>query len=210
MARGGQSPVCFLAKSALRSLFKCAELVRNNENTLWLTWKKSAHWTGAAGMFGHANCLLQHDDCRAGQVRVRLRRIWAQAEASPRSSQDGEGLRAARPAAALDNMAEQFIDPGYDVSACAGHLGVSVRYLQVLLEAGGRQFSKELARLRLERAHDLLSDPLNAAVRVADIVYDCGFSDISHFNRQFRARFGGSPTSVRSTSSSAPSLEPSS
>jgi AraC-like DNA-binding protein len=129
-------------------------------------------------------------------------------EASPHSSQHGEGLRAARLAAALDHMAARFMDPSYDVSACAGHLGISVRYLQVLLEAGGTRFSKELTRLRLERAHNLLSDPLNAALRVTDIVYDSGFSDLSHFNRQFRAHFGESPTSVRGSSRAAPGLEP--
>lgn len=121
-------------------------------------------------------------------------------EAASRSSLEGEGLRAARVAAALQHMAEHFIDPGYDVRDCAGYLGISVRYLQVLFEAGGIRFSEELKRLRLERARSLLADPLNAALRVTDIAFDCGFSDISHFNRQFRARFGESPTSVRGTS----------
>jgi AraC-like DNA-binding protein len=118
-------------------------------------------------------------------------------EAAARSALDGQGLRTARVAVALQHMAEHYIDPGYDVGDCAAYLGISVRYLQVLFVAGGIRFSEELKRLRLERARNLLADPLNATLRVTNIALDCGFSDISHFNRQFRARFGESPTSVR-------------
>jgi AraC-like DNA-binding protein len=125
-------------------------------------------------------------------------------EAASRSSLEGEGLRSARVAAALQHIAEHFTDPSYDVGDCAAYLGISVRYLQVLFEAGGIRFSEELKRLRLERARGLLAEPLNAALRVTDIAFDCGYSDISHFNRQFRARFGESPTSVRGTSDAAP------
>jgi len=119
-------------------------------------------------------------------------------EASPRGSADGEGLRAARAAAAHAHLAAHFADPTYDVATCARHLGISVRYLQALLEADGTRFGGELRRLRLERARDLLADPAHASMRVTDIAFDCGFSDISHFTRQFRARFGESPTSARS------------
>lgn len=112
---------------------------------------------------------------------------------------DGEGLRGARCAAALTHMARHFADPGYNVGVCAGQLGISVRSLQLLLEADGKRFSDELRRLRLERAHTLLSDPRNAAFHVTDIALDCGFSDLSHFNRQFRLRFGETPTSVRAS-----------
>jgi transcriptional regulator GlxA family with amidase domain len=63
-----------------------------------------------------------------------------------------------------------------------------------------------LKRLRLERARGLLAEPLNVALRVTDIAFDCGYSDISHFNRQFCARFGENPTSVRGTSDAAPAV----
>jgi len=32
---------------------------------------------------------------------------------------------------------------------------------------------------------------------VSDIAFDCGFNDLSHFNRCFRRRFGLTPTAAR-------------
>ncbi len=135
-----------------------------------------------------------------------LAEIAVHAIAAPEASlcaPPGEGLRPARAAAGRAHMAAHFTDPGYDVAACAGHLGISVRYLQVIFEGEGARFGEELRRLRLDHARDLLADPANASLRVSDIAFDCGFSDISHFTRQFRARFGESPTSARGEGSTA-------
>jgi transcriptional regulator GlxA family with amidase domain len=33
--------------------------------------------------------------------------------------------------------------------------------------------------------------------KVVDIAYDCGFGDVSHFNRCFRRRFGAAPSKFR-------------
>ena len=130
-----------------------------------------------------------------------LAEIAALAIAAPEPSPDvalaGEGLRAARAAAARAHMAAHFADPGYGVGACAGYLGISMRYLQAILEADGIRFGAALKRLRLEHARQLLAYPGNAGLRVTDIAFDSGFSDISHFTRQFRAQFGESPTSAR-------------
>lgn len=130
-----------------------------------------------------------------------LAEIAAHAIAAPEPSSEielaGEGLRMARVALARAHMAARFSDPSYDVSACAGHLGLSVRSLQAILAAEGTSFSAELKRLRLEHARRLLADRENSGRRVSDIALDCGFTDISHFTRQFRARFGETPTSAR-------------
>jgi AraC-like DNA-binding protein len=113
------------------------------------------------------------------------------------SSWQGEGLRAARVSAVLNHITENFSDPGYGIDACAGHVGISDRYLQRLLEAEGTSFGDEVKRRRLELAHSQLTDPSSAGLRVTDIAFDCGFSDVSHFNRQFRRHFGDTPTGVR-------------
>lgn len=122
---------------------------------------------------------------------------FCDATTPPANQADGESLRAARLEAALTHMATHFADPGYGIDACASHLGVSSRYLQIILEAAGKRFGEELKGLRLERARTLLADPLNTGHRVTDIALDCGFSDVSHFNRAFRARFGDTPTGLR-------------
>ncbi|HET7133208.1 MAG TPA: helix-turn-helix transcriptional regulator, partial [Gammaproteobacteria bacterium] len=35
-------------------------------------------------------------------------------------------------------------------------------------------------------------------VRIADVAFDCGFADVSNFNRVFRAEFGTNPRALRS------------
>jgi AraC-like DNA-binding protein len=43
----------------------------------------------------------------------------------------------------------------------------------------------------------MLRDSGLAARTISDIAFEAGFSDLSHFNRSFRRRFGESPSDVR-------------
>jgi transcriptional regulator GlxA family with amidase domain len=52
---------------------------------------------------------------------------------------------------------------------------------------------------RLDRAVDLLRDPRHAGKKIVDIAFATGFTDVSHFNRSFRRRFGDTPSGVRTT-----------
>jgi AraC-like DNA-binding protein len=49
--------------------------------------------------------------------------------------------------------------------------------------------------LRLRCAADLLVS--GAQRRISDVAFDCGFNDLSYFNRCFRRRFGLTPTAAR-------------
>jgi AraC-like DNA-binding protein len=112
------------------------------------------------------------------------------------SGENGSGaVRAARLKAALDQIAARFQDPELRVAAVAQSQGISPRYLQYLMETSGTSFTEHLNELRLQRAFALLCDA--SARRVSDIALEAGFSDISHFNRSFRARFGDTPSGVR-------------
>lgn len=51
-----------------------------------------------------------------------------------------------------------------------------------------------LCNLRLEAAARLLEDP---SIRVKEIRVRVGFADASHFSRDFKCRFGVSPTDYR-------------
>jgi AraC-like DNA-binding protein len=51
-----------------------------------------------------------------------------------------------------------------------------------------------LNELRLRKAAELLA---RGKGRVSDIAFDCGFNDLSYFNRCFRRRFGLTPTAAR-------------
>jgi AraC-like DNA-binding protein len=50
--------------------------------------------------------------------------------------------------------------------------------------------------MRLQRAFALLTEA-DGNYRISDIALQVGFSDISHFNRLFRSRFGDTPSGVR-------------
>jgi AraC family transcriptional regulator len=49
-------------------------------------------------------------------------------------------------------------------------------------------------RARLRKAALRLAD---GAERITDVAFDCGFGDISNFNRAFRGEFGVSPRAFR-------------
>jgi len=76
-------------------------------------------------------------------------------------------------------------------------LGLSDRYVHLLLEGAGLSFSAYVRALRLKRARQLLRDPLTRELRIGDIAAMAGFSDLSHFNRAFRSQFGERPTDAR-------------
>jgi len=119
----------------------------------------------------------------------------------PIGESSASAVVAARLAAALDQIAARFQDPELCVAAVAQTQGISPRYLQRLLETSGTSFTARVAELRLQRAFALLTEP--GARRISDIALEAGFSDISHFNRSFRARFGDTPGAVRAQSRGA-------
>jgi AraC-like DNA-binding protein len=67
-----------------------------------------------------------------------------------------------------------------------------------LLYEDGASFSVRLNELRLRKAMDLLVHAGDR--RISDIAFDCGFNDLSYFNRCFRRRFGLTPSAARGRS----------
>jgi len=106
-------------------------------------------------------------------------------------------VAAAHLAAVLAHIAKSFVEPGLTVEAVARRQGVSRRYLQRLLEESGMSFTERVNELRLQKAFALLTTERYGKRRISDIALEAGFSDISHFNRLFRARFGDTPRGVR-------------
>jgi AraC-like DNA-binding protein len=72
-----------------------------------------------------------------------------------------------------------------------------MRYVQRLLKTSGASFTAHVTELRLNHALMLLAAQDLSDVRICDIALRAGFSDISHFNRLFRSRFGDTPKGVR-------------
>jgi AraC-like DNA-binding protein len=117
-----------------------------------------------------------------------------------RETIDARGVRAARRKAVLDEISRGFTAPSFNIEHIAARLGISDRYVRQLLEETGKPFSALVLERRLEWARRLLADPRCLHLRVSDIAYEAGFSDLSHFNRSFRRRFGGTPSDVRAVS----------
>lgn len=79
----------------------------------------------------------------------------------------------------------------------------STRYLHKLFEADRRTVSLYIKGLRLDRARRDLLDPRLAGRPISAIAYDCGFGDLSGFNRAFKEAYAVSPKELRDASTSA-------
>jgi len=85
-----------------------------------------------------------------------------------------------------------------NIESVARKHGLSRRQAQRLFERAETTFTDFLLEQRLLLAHRLLLDPRHPRRKISDIAQSAGFSDLSHFNRTFRARFGMTPSELRS------------
>jgi AraC family transcriptional regulator, positive regulator of tynA and feaB len=81
-----------------------------------------------------------------------------------------------------------------DIAAAAG---ISVRYANALLAQENTSLERFIMLRRLQRCRQALEDPSQLGRTVGDIAYSCGFADLSHFSRRYKAQFGCSPGESR-------------
>jgi AraC-like DNA-binding protein len=112
------------------------------------------------------------------------------------SAQAG-GLRAARLNAIKQDIAKSLDRPDLSVTTLAACQGLTPRFVQRLFEAEGTTFTEYVLSQRLARAHRLLTDPRRDGEKISAVAYDCGFADVSYFNRAFRRHYGAAPSDVR-------------
>jgi AraC-like DNA-binding protein len=105
------------------------------------------------------------------------------------------GLRAIRLKAVLMILEKRFAEPEFSAQKLAAAAGLSERYVNELLYEAGASFTMRLNELRLRKAAALLTR--GGEGRISDIAFDCGFNDLSYFNRCFRRRFGLTPSAAR-------------
>jgi AraC-like DNA-binding protein/ligand-binding sensor protein len=67
-------------------------------------------------------------------------------------------------------------------------------FCKMFRKVAGLNFTDYLARVRTEKAKNLL---LNPNLRVSEIAYEVGFQSLTHFNRVFKRIVGQSPTDYR-------------
>jgi AraC-like DNA-binding protein len=95
--------------------------------------------------------------------------------------------------------AEEYIESSWDqsltIEALAGVTGTSARSLfHAFKHSRGYSPMAFLRQVRLRRAWLLLNE--DPAVSVTDVAYACGFGNLGHFARYFRAKYGESPSAV--------------
>jgi AraC-like DNA-binding protein len=109
----------------------------------------------------------------------------------------GRGLRAARLRAVRADIARHLTDPMLSPASIARRQRITPRYLHKLFEGEGTTLSRQIVDLRLLHVQRQLADPLHAPRTISEIAYGAGFNDLSTFNREFRRRFGATPTELR-------------
>jgi len=92
-------------------------------------------------------------------------------------------------------MIERYPTSRLTLSKLARHAGLSpYHFLRVFERLTGLTPHQYILRARLrEAATRLTAEP----AKVLDVALDCGFGDVSNFNRLFRAEFGASPRAFR-------------
>ncbi|WP_433457645.1 helix-turn-helix transcriptional regulator [Pseudochelatococcus sp.] len=162
-----------------------------------------ANGCGPEMLFDYAGALVREAPLRSplpGVAAAHLIELAAlvlkAADATALAAGEG-GARAARLVAIRDDIAGMFRLPAFSLTMVAEKHGISPRYVQALFEESGTTFTEYVRKLRLELARHRLSDPAHRRVRISEIAFEAGFSDLSNFNRLFRRHFGDSPSGIR-------------
>ncbi len=114
-----------------------------------------------------------------------------------RKRTEPRGIRAARLGAILQEIERRSSDPNLSAATVAQRLGITPRYVHLLLEDTGGSFTFHVLQRRLEKAAALLCDPRWHMRRIAEVAVEAGFTDLSYFNRSFRRRYGVTPSEIR-------------
>jgi AraC-like DNA-binding protein len=114
------------------------------------------------------------------------------------------GLTAARLHAIKQHIDRNLAEPDLSVAALAVHHCCTLRSIQRMFEQEGTSFTDYVLAQRLARAHRLLGDPDRRCEKISAVALDCGFGDVSYFNRAFRRRYGAAPSDVRAQAQHAP------
>jgi len=119
------------------------------------------------------------------------------AEREAREFVEQRSVGAIRRDAIIREIASRSGDPGLNATTIAAQIGVTPRYVHLLLEETGKSFTRHVLEQRLERAAALLRDPQLRHRKIADVAAKAGFADLSYFNRAFRRYFGVTPSDLR-------------
>ncbi|MAX98393.1 MAG: AraC family transcriptional regulator [Oceanospirillaceae bacterium] len=107
------------------------------------------------------------------------------------------GLKQARMKAVKADINLHYFRGDMSVDWIARRHGISPSYVRAMFEREGTSFTDYVLNVRLKKAFDCLSDPLQAKRAVNDIAYSSGFNNSTWFYRAFKKHFGFSPGEAR-------------
>jgi AraC-like DNA-binding protein len=107
------------------------------------------------------------------------------------------GLRAARLKAIKDDILAKLTQGDLSVGEVARSQQISERYIRRLFADDGTTFTDFVRKARLGRAHRVLTEASQRHRQIHVIAYECGFGDLSYFNRVFRQHYGMTPSEAR-------------
>ena len=110
---------------------------------------------------------------------------------------EGRGIRVARLRAVKDDIEAHLTDRDLTPVAVARRQRISDSYVRKLFESEGTSFSEFVLTRRLARANRVLTDQRWADRTIASIALECGFGDLSYFNRTFKRLYGAPPSDIR-------------
>ena len=110
---------------------------------------------------------------------------------------EGRGIRVARLRTVKDDIEAHLTDGDLTPIVVASRQRISDSYVRKLFESEGTSFSEFVLTRRLVRANRMLTDRRWADRTIASIAFECGFGDLSYFNRTFKRLYGAPPSDIR-------------
>ncbi len=110
---------------------------------------------------------------------------------------EGRGIRAVRLRAIKNDIYANVTRDDLTPGKIAKRHNISESYIRKLFEAEGTSFSKFVQMRRLVLARRMLTDQRMANLSIAAIAFECGFGDLSYFNRSFKSLYGARPSEIR-------------
>jgi AraC-like DNA-binding protein len=128
------------------------------------------------------------------EIRARLQMLLRpRGHDTPR----GDDIMALRLLRAERFIAEHLADRELDAEAVASHMAMSLRNLNRVFEKHECSVTQWIWQERMALAHRQLVDVGHASRSIGDIALGCGFSTQAHFAREFKQRYGTTPTQHR-------------
>src|ERR1700733_4648482 len=109
----------------------------------------------------------------------------------------GRGIPAARLNAIKSDVERNLVRRDLSIEAICARHGITPRYMRMLFAGEQTTFSDFVTGRRLALALGRLRNPDRTGHTIGAIAYECGFGDLSYFNRAFRRHFGMTPSEAR-------------